>query len=422
MKTLLTLQRAFLVLVVLLACGKLPTDPAENLDSEYEYSKVFLDAFFIFRDQMPNDLNVFSSPKLLYASVNEPYTEYFNPQEAQVFLDQLNTKTQGFGISVDSTATGFAITLVLADSPAETAGLLVGDILIAVNGTSVTGMTLDALTETLQGEIGDSKDLVIGRTSGQVQISVTIGEFYVPSVFHDSLDTDIAYIQLTTFLTETGTSGGSSEEFRTALDLTAWAEYSIFDLRSNGGGELNQAITIAGEFLPTETPLVTISERVLDSQTNTVSTREGTLMSQEAGRAQDRKFMVLTDKLTASASELLVSALRSNRSDIQIIGETTFGKARGQVLSNTPEAGLAKVTYLAIAPVTGASYDLTGIIPDMAISAGQDALDIAVQQIKGTLSKTGAQARALRRIHAWQRAQPERPFIPLNITYNRSGI
>jgi C-terminal processing protease CtpA/Prc len=132
--------------------------------------------------------------------------------------------------------------------------------------------------------------------------------------------------------------------------------------------------------------------------------------------------MVLTDKLTASASELLVSALRSNRSDIQIIGETTFGKARGQVLSNTPEAGLAKVTYLAIAPVTGASYDLTGIIPDMAISAGQDALDIAVQQIKGTLSKTGAQARALRRIHAWQRAQPERPFIPLNITYNRSGI
>ena len=111
-----------------------------------------------------------------------------------------------------------------------------------------------------------------------------------------------------------------------------------------------------------------------------------------------------------------------NRSDIQTVGQNTFGKARGQLLSETPEAGLVKVTNLLIEPITGASYDLVGITPDIPISSGQDALEIAVQQIKGILTKTGAQARGFRRIEALHRMQGERPFKPLNITYDRSDL
>jgi C-terminal processing protease CtpA/Prc len=84
----------------------------------------------------------------------------------------------------------------------------------------------------------------------------------------------------------------------------------------------------------------------------------------------------------------MVAALRTHRGDIKIVGETTFGKARGQVLSITPESGIAKVTSLLLTPIGGTSYDLVGIAPDVVVPAGQDALDIAVDTIYSTLSKT----------------------------------
>ncbi|MEE8151252.1 MAG: S41 family peptidase, partial [Nitrosomonadaceae bacterium] len=305
-------------------------------------------------------------------------------------------------------------------SPADVAGLMEGDTLIFVDGVSVSTLTLNALRDKLGGQIGDTKVLLIRRGSGEVQITVTIAEYFVPSVFQDSLDTDVAYIQLTTFLTETGVSGGSSQEFRTALEQTSWATYTIFDLRFNGGGLLSQAVDIASEFLESQTPLINIKERVLNEGRNTGRIEQRVLISGEAGSAKERNFMVLINNFTASASELLVSALRSNRSDIKTVGETTFGKARAQILSETPESGLVKVTKMTIEPIVGVSYDLEGIAPDIPIAPGEDALEVALQQVKGTLlSKSSAQTRALRRIRALHRMQEDRSFKPLNITYDR---
>lgn len=410
---------AVFLLCLLFACGNGPTGP-QNDDPELRFTSLFLEVFFIFQDQLPDDPLAFESPKALYASVNEPYTEYFAPNEAEAFLDLLDTKTQGFGIVVDSTAGGFSITRVISDSPAADAGLMVGDTLISVDGVSVSGITFDTLRDRLRGEIGDMKVLQIRRGTREIQITVTIGEFFVPSVFHDSLATDVAYIQLTTFLTETGVSGGSAEEFRLALQQTTWAEHTIFDLRSNGGGEISQAIDITSEFLEAETALVKVRERVLNDDGNSGSTVTRNLVSKAAGSATGRKFVVLVNNFTASASELLVSALRSNRPDILIVGETTFGKGRGQVIASTPESGLVKVTFLTIEPLAGVSYDLSGIVPDIEISSGQDALEVAVQQIIGTLAKTGAQARRLRAIRAFHDAQAELEFTPLNISYDRA--
>ena len=214
---------ALLLLSYTFACSDNPTYPDQLDTLEFEYSRLFLDVYFIFRDQLPEDPFVFSTPKELYESVNEPYTEYFTPGEAEAFLSLLDTKTTGLGIAIDSSNAGYVITRVIVDSPADVAGLMEGDTLLFVDGTNVSELTFDALRNKLRGQIGETNVLLIRRGSGEVQITITIAEFFVPSVFRDSLDTEVAYIQLTTFLTETGVSGGSSQEFRTALEQTSWA-------------------------------------------------------------------------------------------------------------------------------------------------------------------------------------------------------
>ncbi len=181
---------------------------------------------------------------------------------------------------------------------------------------------------------------------------------------------------------------------------------------------LDQAIDIASEFVESQMPLINIEERVYDEETNTGHTEQRAILSREAGNAEGRNFIVLVNNFTASASEFVVSALKSHRSDVKTVGESTYGKARAQILSNTPESGLVKVTKAVFEPVTGPSYDLSGIVPDIAITPGQDALEVALEQIVGTLSKTGVQGRALQRIKALHQMLEARPFKPLNITFD----
>jgi carboxyl-terminal processing protease len=423
MRKLVAIVPALLIVFNLLSCKENPTQPENLRDDEYEMSAWFLGIYYIFRDKLPQDLYSFPTPKELYASVDDPYTEYFNPEEAEVFLSFLDTKTVGFGISIDSTQTGYTITRVIAASPADNAGLMIDDTLQTVNGTNIVGSSREQLDPQLTGAIGDEKTLILKRGTEQLTITVTLDEFFAPSVYTDSLDTKVAYIQLTTFLTETGTSGGSAQEFSTALQNTAWAEYTIFDLRFNGGGEFNQSLDIASEFVAAETPLIDVQQRVLNNTTGTGETIANTLMSLVDGTAKDRKFYVLINGSTASASELLLSALASNRDDIISVGSRTFGKARGQVLSSTPELGLVKVTNSVIIPIVGSSYDNIGILPDITISVSEDALDVALHQIIASTSKAlaGAESRNIARVKSVVKSQSKKPFVPLNVSRSSAG-
>jgi C-terminal processing protease CtpA/Prc len=231
-------------------------------------------------------------------------------------------------------------------------------------------------------------ELGVERNNGIITLTVTIGEFFSPSVTVNQFDDNITYIGLHVFLSATGTTGGTAAEFRTALQQTAGAQYTILDLRNNGGGETSHAIRIVSEFVASNTPIMDTEERVYDEAANQGRTITSQVVTQDGGLVIDRNFVVLVNGFTASAAELMVAALRTHRGDIKIVGETTFGKARGQVLSITPESGIAKVTSLLLTPIGGTSYDLVGIAPDVVVPAGQDALDIAVDTIYSTLSKT----------------------------------
>ncbi|MDD5673958.1 MAG: S41 family peptidase, partial [Chitinivibrionales bacterium] len=169
-----------------------------------------------------------------------------------------------------------------------------------------------------------------------------------------------------------------------ALQKTQWARYTIFDLQDNGGGLLTQCFAIIGDLVPTGSAIIRFHERKVDSITLAAFTHDTIYYSDGAGQFRNRTLVLLVDSNTASASEVTVSCLKQVYPAIKIIGTHTYGKARAQIMSGTPNNGLAKVTCALISPLSGPSYDLVGIKPDTTIAAGQSALDLAESIIDNT--------------------------------------
>ena len=370
----------FSLLFLLAGCSWL-TNPqsiqSQRSNQEYVFAAEFLYGFFIFPDSLPKDTFGFASPQALYQSVKERWTLYFPPDSAKLYLNSLTTETPGMGVLLDSVKNGYEISSVFSNSPAQSAGLMKGDTIDSINGVSVAGVSYETLSSVAEGKIGDRKRLHILRAGGPVTITVTLGTFLAPSVFTDSLDSTTAYIYLSIFLSQTDLPGGTTEELDSALAQTRWALYTILDLRGDPGGDLDQCVNVCGRFVPDNTPIIRIHENLLDTIRYTISLVDTELVSSYQGAMLSRKFVELVDSNTASAAEILTSCLMSNRPDIKTMGTRTFGKARGQVLNVTPDSALVKVTFALLRPITGASYDLVGIMPDISVPPDSDALVVA---------------------------------------------
>jgi carboxyl-terminal processing protease len=387
-------------------------DPPRFQSEAVEDAWFFLDIFLVFRDRLPANPESYTSPVDLYRAVREPWTVYYTNDQARQLFSLLASTEIGMGVLIDSVARGLLVTQVIDSSPAHRAGVLRGDTVLSVNDSICAGRPVSVVLDWIAGQEGDIRVLRLVRLDTERTVTVTLGPYTAPTVYVDSLDSLTAYIGLTGFYNETVVPGGSAEEFRTALDSTRWASYTVIDLRHNGGGYVNQCLSIAGEFVARGTQVVRATEREL-----TFSVRGGDTTwsgvtidtvwtTDSAGDEQSRRCYVLVDGYTASASEILVSCLRDWRgSDITIVGERTYGKGRGQYLIGydwdadeyfLSDGGVARVTFSVIEPVLGEPYDSIGIIPDYQIGAGEDALDAALMLIQGSVTKSLAKAVAAR--------------------------
>jgi len=413
MKLIKTLSITLVLCAIgIISCDRNVTKPEDLQKQQFEFAASILYNFFIFQDRLPQNPYRFETPQEIYLSVNDPYTRYYPKDSALLILNYwMTTKSGGIGIRMDSVSIGYVIRDVFKDSPGKAAGLLKGDTITEIDGVSIANVCWDTMSSLIRGDIGESVNLTIKRDDQRLSFNVTRGEFNSPSVFIDSLASNVAYIYLSEFLGQTNTEGGSAREFKDALDSTSWAEHTIFDLRQNGGGEIDQCIEIVSEFVPSGTSVMEFTERVLDETTWESSTQKTVYKTEGGESALSRKFVILADTNTASASEILISCVRSNRSDIKVIGEHTYGKACGQVLYQGPDTVLAKVTYATLKPINGESYDHVGLMPDIAVSS-YSAADTALSLIAGNvLSKTRYNRSRIRK----PLTDVQRPWIPLLI-------
>lgn len=373
--------------LILITCVYDTTDPYhydEIYKKEFEFCKAFLDRYFYFRDSLPENPDTFSTLKNLYASVNDPFTEYIDISEIEDFLHYLRAKSEtGLGIEIDSVAIGVVVSYVYPNSPGEQKQLQCGDTLVAVNDKSLSGINMITVKYYLGQTSGTTKIVQIKRDSIW-QDTIELSEYFIPPVYVDSINEEIAYIYLAGFLDSTGVSGGTYSEINDALIKTQWAIYTILDLRDNLGGTFNQCIQVASKFMPVQTEIIKTKEWVADTIVSTGGfIKDSTWIDADTTNFGDREFYLLINDSTAGATEILVSCLQKNSIANKIFGSKSYGLGLKQILTSTPNSMVAKVTFSEIFSITGESYNGMGINPDEPVTDEEDGLEKILEEIIG---------------------------------------
>lgn len=300
------------------------------------------------------------------AALDDPYTVFIEPAAREVERERLQGTFGGIGAYISrAEETGDVVLEPIPGNPAEAAGVLPGDVLLAVDGVPITAeMTVPEIIDRVKGEKGTAVVLAI-RHIGAVEvvdISVIRDDILLPSVVSRLTDQDnsIGYIQLSRF------SGESSNEVGAALqDLQAQgATRFILDLRQNGGGLRDAAVDVVDHFL-SEGPVLYLQsqndgERVFNATDETIAPTE--------------PLVVLIDGGTASASEIVAGALK-DRGRASLIGSKTFGKGSVQLVFDLSDGSSVHVTSARWLTPNRHQIDQSGLEPDVLVEVTQEDID-----------------------------------------------
>jgi carboxyl-terminal processing protease len=308
-------------------------------------------------------------------SLGDAHTAYMTPDEYTQANTALGGEYEGIGAIVDITGDYLKIVSPMPDSPAEKAGIKVGDLIIAVDGQDMTGVDGQLVLKKVKGPAGTQVTLTIQRagTDQPIDITVTRAKITQSSVSYKMLDSGIAYVALSTF------GDNSTKDLKAALkDLMSQNPKGlVFDLRYNGGGYLNTAVEVTSQFIN--------SGYVLFEQYG-----DGTRTEFEAlkgGLALDIPMVVLVNEGSASASEITAGALQ-DAGRAKLVGVTTYGKGTVQDWRALQDnQGAVRITIARWLTPKERQINGTGLTPDVEvkmtdadITAGRDPqLDKAVE-------------------------------------------
>lgn len=324
---------ARLVVIVSLACivataavvwaepGAKTTGASNALVDQPEFS--VLESVWALIGERYADPDAIDAQNLLYGAASgmvealgdTGHSAFLEPEEAKAYRAALSGELIGLGISIDYVNGEPVIVTPIEDSPAQRAGLQAGDIIVEIDGVSTLRLTDAEVSDLLRGEEGTPVHLTIDRADAPdlLEIRVVRGRIELDPVTWSVLPNGIGIVQLHEF------SDGSGQALRTALlDLAAAGavEGIVLDLRNNPGGYVHEAITVASQFLPEGTTIYRKQERG--------AAEEAVASIGNDGAALDVPLVVLVNRASASASEMVAAALRDS-GRAQIVGERTFG-------------------------------------------------------------------------------------------------
>jgi carboxyl-terminal processing protease len=325
---------------------------------------------YVSTKDMPSDQEkVWGAIEGLAASLGDPYTVFFPPVENKVFESEISGNFEGVGMEVAIKDGILTVVAPLKGSPAERAGILAGDKILKINGTSTIDMSVDKAVKLIRGKKGTTVVLTVLREGQKdtVEKSIVRDVINIPT-----LDTEIQYPAGTKAENKTKNnavfviklynfSAISPELFRKALRefIDSGSHKLVLDLRGNPGGYLDAAVSMASWFLPSGKIVVT--EDFGKNKDPKVYRSRGPALFNE-----NLKFVVLVDGGSASASEILAGALKEH-GVAKVVGTNTFGKGSVQELIKiTPETSL-KVTVARWLTPKGVSISEGGLKPDVEV-------------------------------------------------------
>lgn len=285
----------------------------------------------------------------MVSSLGDPYSVYHPTEEGEQYVESYSSNFYGVGAVIKDDNGKFIVDSVYKDMPAEKSGLKPGDAIIAVNGESSEGLTLQKLVAKVKGEKDTEVTIEVLRNNVKLSFTMTRAEIPVYTVESEMLEQNIGYINILNFAEKTDV------EFKDALAKLEGEgmESLILDLRSNPGGYVDQARNIADVLVPKDK---VIYEVVFKDDKNHMS-----YVSKQS-EPFNKKVVVLVNEYSASASELLTAALKESAGD-EVIGTKTFGKGIVQIYQQYKSGSVLVLTEAQWRTPEGAWIHGEGVTP-----------------------------------------------------------
>lgn len=335
-----------------------------------------------FLGELPPDITrTYGAIRGSVETLEDPYTYFVEPEPAVREQEQLQGHFGGIGAFLEQQEDGRIRLRPMIDRPADMAGVLEGDILIAVDGETLpVPADLDATTDLIRGPVGTVVRLTVLRGEETLDFEIERQQIELPSVSWRVLEEapETGYIRIERF------SALTEKELAQALDelqASDAASNLILDLRGDPGGLLDSAIAVSSFFLDGGPVLL---ERHSDGSEKTYSASPG-------GPALDANLFVLVDGGTASAAEIVAGALQ-DRGRATLIGTTTYGKGSIQRIHRLSDDSALHVTFARWFTPDGHKIDGQGLSPDITINPddqeeGKDLfLEAALEQIRNRIN------------------------------------
>ena len=293
--------------------------------------------------------------------LDDEYSEYMTAEEWDEFQTTALGNYVGIGVYMSLDKNGnVVIESTIKDTPAEKVGLQAKDVFVEINGESVLGMDTESVSNKIKGEPGSKVKIKVLRGEEYKEFEVKRQEIKVYHVESKMLEKNIGYIELITF------DEGCADEFKKAFEELKGkgAQKLVIDLRYNTGGLVDEAIDILNMIVPKEkTLLVTV-----DAQNNKEITKAKT------GNFIDMDIVVLANGYSASASEIVVGALKDNK-EATIVGTKTYGKGVIQNVYMLSDESVLKLTVNEYYTPNEVKINKVGIEPDVVVELPEDATE-----------------------------------------------
>ena len=335
-------------------------DPEENVDMTLLWTVWrLLQKHYVHPDDLHGDTMVYGAVSGLVNSLGDPYTLFMTPKDNQSFDDSLSGTLEGIGAELEEKNGAIVVVAPMKGSPAEKAGLLPKDVIVMVGDIATKGMALTEVVSHIRGPKGTEVQLTIERAKRTEKITITRESIHIPSVETKTVTSaqgDVYDIILNQF------GDDSVESIRKALEkMPASSKGIILDLRYNGGGYLDGAVSIVSMFVKSGN-VVSIIRREGAPEVRTVT---GSPIE------TNRPMVILVNNGSASAAEITAGALR-DLGRATLVGTQTFGKGTVQDVIDLPGGSALRVTIAKWLTPSGFDLGKKGLTPDIVVDRTLD--------------------------------------------------
>ncbi len=315
-------------------------------------------------------------------ALDDPYAFYRPPVETEDYMTDMSGKFGGIGVMVEynDIDESIMVSTVYPDSPAEKAGIKVGDYFYSIDGKTVEELGYNNAVNYVRGEIGTSVELVMIRNGEQITVTAVRAEVEELNVVYEiDEDDNIGYVQIVAFKENT------LPQFKEAIDSleAAGVKGIIFDLRGNPGGYVDIVVAVVSYLIPDGNTVMSYQYKGFDKIE---------LVSQDDGEDHtvDLPMVVICNEYTASAGEIFTAAIRDYRTDklieATIVGTTTYGKGIMQSSYYYPlDQSTVTFTVAYYNPPCEINYHGIGVEPDVVVEITGDTdtqLEAATNELK----------------------------------------